>query len=118
MLRGLPVAIKILAWRGVTAAAGLLALMFLALIIKMNRMMKAKTSQRKTMEKGYTLLENYTCDNHSRGESHPNLDAAWNSCNANSQCKCIEHVHSEGVYYTYTSGTPKHQSIIDVWIKN
>jgi len=69
-------------------------------------------------EISYTLLENYTCDNHSRGESHPNLDAALNSCNANSQCKCIEHVHSEGVYYTYTSGTPKHQSIIDVWIKN
>merc|ERR1712136_400936 len=66
---------------------------------------------------GYTFKEKYYCDD-DYGESHPNLDTALNSCNANSQCKCIDHRQSVGDYYTYTSGTPEDASDFDAWIKN
>jgi len=65
----------------------------------------------------YTFKENYACDPQ-LGESHSNLDDALYSCNANSQCKCIDHQPSGGYYDTFTSGTPGHNSNYDAWIKN
>ena len=64
---------------------------------------------------GYTFKENLYCGgiltNH-----RSNLNDAVNTCNSNSQCKCIDHTKSGSYYWTYESATPYADSRFDAWV--